>query len=93
MLGDEWIADVYYYLKEKQTFQGNIISKIIFSPNSSRWEIINLRNDMVIAFCNETTDYPFGAREWYFLEHNCKEKGKMWKRLLFHQSVEEPGNE
>ena len=71
------------------------MSKIRYSQNALRWELVNLETDLVIAFCNETTDYPFGTQKWYFnlTQHNCKEEGQNWKKLIFHQAIMQPGTE
>ena len=89
---DAWIADINYSLRPGKLFIGNMHTKITFSTDNSRWEIQTLQNNSTIAFTNESTDYPFGLRKWYFgQEFECKDNGQSWRALLLHQEVPQPG--
>ena len=38
-------------------------------------------NKKVVAFCNDTNDYPFGTHTWYFVDGNCRDLGNIGRKL------------
>ena len=89
---DTWVADIYYSLRPGKLFIGSMHTKITFTKDNKRWEIQTLQNNSTVAFTNESTDYPFGMRKWFFnQEINCTDHGKDWRYLLLHQDVPQPG--
>ena len=66
-------------------------TKITWSSEKLRWELKALKDDAPIAFLNGTNDYPFGKQKWYFSNSDCKDPGKGFRTLLFHQEVPQPG--
>ena len=65
------ILDVKYQIAIEPSFNGTYPiagwrrTDILWNSNNGRWEIIEYRNDSVIAICNSTTDYPFGVQRFF----------------------------
>ena len=84
-----WLADTYYYLKQEKLFMGNMHSKITWDKN--RWELQKLSDSSTIAFMNETSNYPLGVHKWFFEETICRDQEVIWRKLILHLEVEQPG--
>ena len=61
-----------------------------FSSKKKIWEIVDMSN-VSLAFYNETSDFPFGSRRWYFLDNNCTDPAKPWRTLNLHEATDQPG--
>ena len=53
---------------------GFINSILEYSKVTEQWEIRSGFNNTLMAFTNETTDFPEGMHPWYF-DSNCKDEG------------------
>ena len=61
-----------------------------FSPENKTWEIVDMSN-LTLAFYNETSEFPFGSRPWYFLDQNCTDPGKPWRTINLQEVTDQPG--
>ena len=61
-----------------------------YSKARKQWEIRSIFNDTLMAFTNETTDFPEGMHSWYFVS-NCKDEADPWRILKIHRFVKLPG--
>ena len=69
------------------------MSSLVWSQLNQRWEILDLRNDQVIATKAGSQEYPLGVHQWRFENNSCHDPQSNWSRSLkFHLAVEEPGN-
>ena len=87
-------VDSLYVMKSPREFLGYIQSKILFSPRSRRWEIVEVHDsNNVLAFMlqNKETDFPIGIHRWNFTE-NCTDPGKEFRTLNLHANVDQPGH-
>ena len=50
--------------KEVYTIVGWRKTDIMWNKNQSRWESIETKDLLVVAFCNSTTEYPFGIQRY-----------------------------
>ena len=89
-------SSVDSYFVSSQDFQyllGFIQSKIVYSSEKSRWEVrSSVDDDTVLAFLNETSEFPLGVHHWFFLDTVCTDPGKSWRSLNLHLHKEQPGN-
>ena len=90
-IGETWLADIFYYLKQEKVLIGNMQTKITWSSESKRWEIQALKDNSIIAFMNDTNNYPFGKHQWFFKNLECTDSGQSFRTLLLHQEVDQPG--
>ena len=72
-------------------FIGYFSSKIRYSAEYKRWEIVNTFSGEILAYMNGTSKIPFGFNHWYFPQSNCISEGKKFRTLNFHKYVEQPG--
>ena len=70
---------------------GFINSILEFSKATEQWEIRRIFNDTLLAYTNETSDFPEGMHPWYF-DSNCKDEGSPWRMLKIHRHVNLPGH-
>ena len=53
--------------------------------NEKKWEFVNLRSKKVIAYTNDTDDYPLGTHKWIFTDGRCTENnGEKYRRMKLH---------
>ena len=69
---------------------GFINSILEYSKVTEQWEIRSGFNNTLMAFTNETTDFPEGMHPWYF-DSNCKDESFSWRMLKIHRHVKLPG--
>ena len=69
---------------------GFINSILEYSKVTEQWEIRSGFNNTLMAFTNETTDFPEGMHPWYF-DSNCKDEASSWRMLKIHRHVKLPG--
>ena len=70
------------------------MSSLLWSQPNHRWEILDLRNDQVIATLGGSKEYPLGVRQWKFENKSCHDpqpQSNLSRSLKFHLAVEEPG--
>ena len=85
--------DRFYTLQSPTQLLGYMQHQIIWSEENRRWEIINLITKRTEAFMNDTSDFPFATKHWYFIDgSNCVDLGQNWRSLNLHLKVPQPGN-
>ena len=89
-------VDSVFVMTSPSEFLGYIQTSMMYSVNSSRWEIVNTTNtSQVLAFMKEkdkNKDFPIGVNGWYFLDTNCTDPGEEFRSLNLHLEVEQPGD-
>ena len=84
--------DRIYIMSSTEEFVGLINSKIQFSRNNQRWEIVGGDGlDSLLAH-TDTPDFPLGRRSWHFVGSNCSDPGETFRSLNLHPDVRQPGN-
>ena len=86
-------VDKYFVLLDSDELLGLLHTKMIFSQQNQRWEIVKRLDDTeVLAFLDETDEYfPSGTHRWYFVDTACTDPGQDWRSLNLHLDVEKPG--
>ena len=88
-------ADSFYLLRPGGWFEGFIQSRLVFSAARGLWEILDSRDEGVVARLNHTGDYPLGQHAWYFPARPgsppCTDPQSEERRLNLHLAVEQPG--
>ena len=69
---------------------GHISSKMLYFTEKKHWEIVDMANN-TLAFTNGSTEFPLGARSWYFLDSNCTDSDQTYRTLNLHQALPQPG--
>ena len=72
-------------------FIGFVSTNIVYSSKRQRWELMNYMTKNVIAYMNETSDYPIGSHSWYFTQSSCVDDGENYRKLNFRKYVRQPG--
>ena len=70
------------------------MSSLAWSQPNQRWEILDLRNDQLIASLADSKEYPLGVHQWKFENNSCHDpqpQSNLSRTLKFHLDVEEPG--
>ena len=84
-----------YFVSNKDFKQliGYIQSVMIYSKDQQRWEVRSSVNaSQILAFLNQTSEFPLGVHQWYFLDTNCTDPGQPWRSLNLHLHLEQPGH-
>ena len=76
--------ELFDLFDQDRKFLGYMASSLFWSEQELRWEIVDLRNDQVIAFKSGNREYPIGVHQWQFRNSSIR-------NLNFHRAVEEPG--
>ena len=85
-------VDTYFVMTGHKEFLGLLQSRMIFSSNESRWEIVNSSDSStVLAYMEGDSKFPLGRQSWHFLDVNCSDSGQASRDLNFHLSVSQPG--
>ena len=72
---------------------GYITTKIVYSVERQRWEIVHSVSNKTLAFTKTgTSKLPIGNNRWYFTQSNCSDEGKEYRTLNLLQDAEQPGN-
>ena len=66
-------------------------TKMAWSTEQGRWNIVSLVDEKVLAHTNSTPNFPFGSHRWFFTETTCSNPGQPWKELNLQQKVKQPG--
>ena len=87
-------VDTYFVMRSNREFLGLLKSRIIFSDEESRWQIVNSSDSTKVLAFMETgeTKFPVGRQMWKFLDVNCTDPGKTVRQLNFHVDVPQPGH-
>ena len=54
---------------------------LVWNDSLQQWSMKNLRDNAVVAFTNETRNYPLGVQKWYFTSEKCADPGQQWRRM------------
>ena len=85
--------DRFYIFQSPRHLLGYMHNEMVWTEKNDRWEILNLINNKIEAFSNETSEFPIGAFPWFFTdESNCSDPNQEWKTLKFHLKMEMPGH-
>ena len=91
-------VDTYYVMlldediKMRKELIGFKQTKMMWSLENTRWNIINLVNGHVLAHTNSTLDYPIGTHRWFFSASSpCTDPGQPWRQLNLQQKSQQPG--
>ena len=90
----ESYIDRFFVLQSSQQLLGYIQTKMVWTEENERWEIVNLITNQTEAFTNTTYGLPLGTRPWYFTDKtSCREPEpeEGYRKLNFHLKVEQPG--
>ena len=80
------------FIYQDRKFIGYLMSSLAWSEPNQRWEIVDLRNDQVIATKAGSKEYPLGVHQWQFENKSCHDpQSNVSRTLKFHLAVEEPG--
>ena len=86
-------VDKFYFTERFDYFLGYTSSRLVFSEDNSRWEIVNNTNtSQLLAFMESGVRFPLGLHQWYFLASNCTDPGTENRSLNFHLNVQQPGS-
>ena len=91
------LVDIFFtfLLKNKTLFDNELLgfkqTKLTWSEDLKRWNIINLVDQTVLAFTNSTFAYPFGTHRWFFTNSTCTDPGQPWRKMNLHQKVKQLG--
>ena len=87
-------VDKYFVMLDSSLFTGFIYSKIKFSSNNKRWEIVRITNEyQVLAYMDKSDEhFPTGTHHWYFEDVECTDPGEKWRSLNLHMDVKKPEN-
>ena len=86
----ESLVDRYYVTGQHFNMIGYMQTRIVWQQQTTRWEILDEDTDNLLAFWNETSDFPLGLHRWYFTD-NCTDPGQPWRSLSLHLDVAQPG--
>ena len=84
-------VDSHYVMRSSTEFQGFIQTRMVYSTQNARWEIVQTtRATGILAFTED--NFPLGLHPWYFLDSNCTDPGVRFRSLNLHLEVEQPGH-
>ena len=90
-------VDIFYTipLYNETLFRKEVLglkqTKIIWSPEQKRWNIVNLVDLSILAHTNNTKEYPFGTHSWFFTNSSCTDPGRPWREMNLQQKSDQPG--
>ena len=85
----ESLVDAMFVMVGPTEFLGYITSRIIYSEERKRWEILN--SGQVLAFMktrDSERDFPLGVNLWTFLDTSCTDPGLEERSLSLHLDLE-----
>ena len=87
-------ADSYYVLQidSYREMIGFKQTKLTWSNESKRWDIVNQIDKTVLAFSNSTESFPFGTHRWFFNDERCTDPDQTWRTMNLQQFSEQPGH-
>ena len=66
---------------ERYVIRGLGSIELTWNMESSSWNFFNLRTKKVIAYTNDTDDYPLGTNKWIFTDGACHDSnGEKYRR-------------
>ena len=89
-------VDRFYILQSSNQLLGYIQTKMFWSEENKRWEIVNLLSNNTAAFMNDSSSkfpLPIGFHPWYFTDgSDCIDSNTKTRILNFHLKVDQPGS-
>ena len=74
---------------DRYVIRGLKFSNLEWDLETSSWRILNLRNKKMIAYTNDSNDYPLGTHKWVFPDGRCKDKSQnRYRRMNLHSCLE-----
>ena len=77
------IRDGRFVLQSLRTYA------LMWNETYQYWNIIDMSKPEIIAYTNDTTDYPLGKHTWYFIDGKCHDEGKKGRWLTLHNCGED----
>ena len=70
--------DLSYHLtngirQERYVMRGMVSTELVWNMETLSWNFVNLRSKKVIAYTNDTDDYPLGTHKWTFTDGRCQD--------------------
>ena len=88
--------DKYFVMRNSQEFLGLIQTRMIFSSQRKRWEIVNsVDSSKILAYMEAPAEggiFPLGRQAWNILDVPCTDPALPTRTLNFHLDVEQPGH-
>ena len=53
--------------------RGLMSTELVWNMETLSWNFVNLRSKKVIAYTNDTDDYPLGTHKWIFTDGRCQD--------------------
>ena len=89
------VMDRFFIMRASLELTGFFQTKLIYSTERKRWEIVNIHNKTVMAHTQPSVAFPLGKRAWQFDEsNNCSDPGVEpggLRTLFLHLEVPQPG--
>ena len=85
-------VDSFYMLKHDRELLGYRQSKMVWSRQDNRWNIVNLVNEKILAYANSTSAFPIGTHPWFFTDGNCTDHEHQSRNMNLHLAKQQPGN-
>ena len=83
-------VDRVYTLQPDRTMLGYTNTMMVWEERIL--SIVNTITQDILAYSNNTQEYPLGTHPWYFTQENCTDQGHQYRMLNFHLGVEQPGH-
>ena len=71
----DYVMQLDQMIERKYQIIGLKQSKLLWQED--KWAFIN-GDDDIVAFTNDTTDYPLGTHRWYFTSQRWHNVGEKW---------------
>ena len=88
-MDSKYLMDLRERKYEKYSLNGWELTNIIWSDSRNAWELLNSKNESLVAFTNETSDYPVGTQKWYFTNRRCHDEGQDYREMNLHACSED----
>ena len=84
--------DSIYYLpltsskldSPRKHIEGYKKTNIVWDAHRKTWRFMNLKTKTVVAFTNNTYNYPIGTHKWYFTNRRCTDNNVPWRKMTLH---------
>ena len=71
--------------QERYVIRGLRATELVWNMETSSWNFVNLRTKKIIAYTNDTDDYPLGTHKWIFSEGGCYDNNRVnYRRMNLH---------
>lgn len=90
-------VDIHYLLQlgggpvARKELLGYTQTKMTRSAEDKRWNIVNLVDERILAFTNDTEDFPISSHRWFFTDERCRDPSEQWRLMSLQQASVQPG--